>query len=81
MADWALSVTWRKGYQRDMRNIMSDAGLAGPLPELLFPPVLLATALLLLFNAVVVFRVFSLVFCFDSFLLLWLAVCHIPCST
>lgn len=36
-----------------MRNIMSDAGLAGPLPELLFPSVLLATALILAFNAVV----------------------------
>ncbi|KAI1355696.1 hypothetical protein F5Y01DRAFT_150620 [Xylaria sp. FL0043] len=34
-------------------HIMSDAGLAGPLPELLFPSVLLATALILLFNAVV----------------------------
>jgi len=47
MADWALSVTWRRGYRRDMRNVMSDAGLAGPLPELLFPSVLLATALVL----------------------------------
>ncbi|KAI0454594.1 hypothetical protein F5B21DRAFT_474409 [Xylaria acuta] len=56
MADWALSVTWRRGYQRNvMRTIMSDAGLAGPLPELLFPSVVLATALILLFNAVVNF--------------------------
>jgi hypothetical protein len=47
MADWALSVTWRRGYRRDMRNVMFDAGLAGPLPELLFPSVLLATALVL----------------------------------
>lgn len=54
MADWALSVTWWRGYPRNSRNIMSDAGLAGPMPELLFPSVLLATALIFPFNAVVV---------------------------
>ncbi|KAI1757730.1 hypothetical protein F4782DRAFT_479603 [Xylaria castorea] len=65
MADWALSVTWRRGYQRDMmRTVMSDAGLAGPLPELLFPHVVLATALIPLFNAVVYFCVLLSLCCF-----------------
>ncbi|KAI1640898.1 hypothetical protein F4809DRAFT_587857 [Biscogniauxia mediterranea] len=50
--------------RRDTRNLMCDAGLAGPFAELLFPSVLLATALVLLFNAVVVFL--SRVYCFSS---------------
>lgn len=45
-----------------MRNIMSDAGLAGPLPELLFPFVLLATALIHLFNVVVNFYFWTALF-------------------
>ncbi|KAI0402909.1 hypothetical protein F4802DRAFT_573624 [Xylaria palmicola] len=71
-----------------MRNIMSDAGLAGPLPELLFPSVLLATALILLFNAVVVFPVccrhpspFSGVFPYLlPLLLIWESSCLASCS-
>ncbi len=35
-----------EGISAQHAHIMSDAGLAGPLPELLFPSVLLATALI-----------------------------------
>jgi len=49
--DWQTGlsrVTWRGGISaRHARNIMSDAGLAGPLPEFLFLSVLLATAFVL----------------------------------